>query len=61
MENNSISFVHIMVWFFFFNSLMISHEEKEMAILKLDVMQKAKYRKTLRDMYVIGKKRSETA
>lgn len=61
MENNSISFVHIMVWLFFFNSFMISHEQKEMAILKLDVMEKAKYRKKLCDMYVIGKKRSETA
>lgn len=55
---NSVGFVCTMVCFFFFNSLMISHKQKEMAILKLGVMEKAKYRKKL---YVIGKKRSETA
>lgn len=57
MENDSIGFVHTMVCFFLFNSLMISHEQKEMAILKLDWMEKVNYRKKL---YVMGKKRSET-
>lgn len=42
-----------MVWVFFFNSVMISQEKKEMAILKLDVMEKTKYRKKL---WVIKKK-----